>query len=306
MGQLRSGVGENHGGSLGASTDHNLVKWREAWRWSIFHTDHWTEQVPGENWVDEVMEIQPLKEMISLQRANAKMSWSFDNQMFRERYSEKQWNASWKVHQQNLYGSSGISGKSISNTEHGSNWGRSFRLANPMPQVEQPWVESSSNLCHYTVIWSRRENIQNKINTYFNNNPAILRLWGNSHKFLQGGSARSKVKSKPKDSRVIVTVKTKTRKHLYSTFEKEKQSERKWAGCQLLGKTQPRPKRGTASVKKLKKDDPKDTFFEEWAESWRFFFRPGKQRPMKTLSGWVESWKFLLPPYQPLNGPKVK
>lgn len=293
----------------------SLTQWREAWKCSVFHVE-----VPRENGVDVLMEIQPQTEMISLQRVKAKMSRSFDNQMFREKYPEKQWSTSWSAgsllnHQDRF---SGIPGKSMSNTTqqqhvtangHGSKWGMSFRLANPMPHMEQSWVESAPSTCHYTVMWSRGK----KINTNFSNNPATFRLWASSHQFLQGASAQIKDKTKSKapiDPRVIITKKTKTRRHLYSNIETEKQSERKWAGCHLLGKTQPRPKKGPVSVKKLKmEDENKDKFFEEWAESWRVFVQPGnglkKQMPVKSLSGWDASWKFLLPPYQPMNGPKT-
>lgn len=301
----------------------SLTQWREAWKLSVLHKEHWTEQVHRENWVNDLMEIQPQREKISLQRAKAKMSRSFDNQMFRERYPEKQWNASWRTGsllnpQPSHCGSSGVPGKSMSSTTHhhattnghGSKWGMSFRIANPMPHMEQPWVESSPSPYHYPVMWSRRKNIQNN-NTKFSNNPATFRLWGKSHQFLQGASAQIKDKTnskEPIDPRVIITKKTKTRRHLYSSIEKEKQSDRKWAGCHLLGKTQPRPKRGSASVKKLKMEDKtKNKFFEEWAESWRFLVRPGSlKKQLKSLSGWDESWKFLLPPYQPMNGPKAK
>ncbi|XP_031138263.1 uncharacterized protein LOC116038183 [Sander lucioperca] len=304
----------------------SLTQWREAWRWSVFHTEHWTEQVARENDVDVLMEIQPKREKISLQRAKAKMSRSFDNQMFRERYPEKQWEASWRAgsllsHQNSHYGSSGIPGKSLSgitqqqhttDNEHGSKWGRSFRIANPMPHMEQPWVESSPNQCHYTVMWSRGKNIQNNINKNLSNNPATLKLWENSHRFLQGASAQIKDKTSkaPVDPRVIIPNLAKSRKHLYSNTEKEKQSEKKWAGCHLLGKTQPRPKRGRASGKTLKMEDKTaEKFFEEWVESWRLSVRPGglkKQMPVKSFSGWDESWKCLIPPYPPINGPKAK
>ncbi|XP_023265472.1 uncharacterized protein LOC111657508 isoform X1 [Seriola lalandi dorsalis] len=303
-----------------------LTQWREAWKWSVFHAEHWIEQVLRDNLMEDVLEIQPLKKKISLQRAKARMSPSFDNQMFRERYSEKQWSASWRAgsllnHQMNHYVSSETPGKKINNatqqqhainSEHRSKWGRSFRLANPMPHVEKPWVESSPNPCHYTVMWSRENDIQNKINKSFNKNPAILRLWGNSHQFLQGASVEIKDKSKskePVDPRVIITKKTKISRYLYSNIKMEKQSERKWAGCHLLGKTQPRPRRGSASVKKLKmEDETEDKFFEEWVESWRLLVQPGslKKIPMKSLASWAESWKFLLQPYQPMNDPKAK
>ncbi|XP_037609560.1 uncharacterized protein LOC119478712 [Sebastes umbrosus] len=304
----------------------SFTQWRAAWRSSFFHTEHMTEQVPREHEVDVLMEIQPPREKISLQRAKAKMSRSFDNQMFRERYPEKQWNASWKAgsllnNQPSHYGSSGTPGKSISNTQqhhttengHGSKWGKSFRIANPMPHMEQPWVESSPNSCHYAVMWSRGKNIHNNINTNFSKNPAILKVWGSSHRFLQGVSAQIKAKTtsmEPIDPWVIIKNKMKTRMHLYSNIEKEKQSEKKSAGGHLLGKTQPRPKRGSAPVKNLKmQDKTADKFFEEWAESWKFSVPPGglkKKMPVKSLSGWNESWKFLIPPYPPTNGHKVK
>ena len=78
-----------------------------------------------------------------------------------------------------------------------------------------------------------------------------------------------------------------------------------WAGCHLLGKTQPLPKTGSSSVMKIKlEDESADKFFEEWEESWRLLVLPNgliKQMHIK-LSGWDESWKFLIPPYQTLNG----
>lgn len=154
--------------------------------------------------------------------------------------------------------------------------------------------------------------MQNNINNNnFSNNHATFRLWGNSHQFLQGVSAQIKDKTKskePVDPRVIIKKKTKTIRYLYSNIEKEKQSQRKWAGCHLLSKTQPRPKKGPASVKKLEMDD-KNKFLEEWAESWRYLIGHGILKikmSVKPLSGWDESWKFLLPLYQPMNSPKAK
>ncbi|XP_070706549.1 uncharacterized protein [Pempheris klunzingeri] len=302
----------------------SLTQWRESWKWSIFHTGSWTGQDSTQKCINVLMEIQPEREKITLQRAKAKMCQSFDSQMFRERYPDKQWNASWKAgpllnHQPSHYGSSGISGESMSSTTHeghataseqGSKWGMSFRFANPMPHIDQPWVESFCNPCHYTVVWSRDTNKRNN-NTSINS--ASFRLWGNSHRFLQGASTQTVDKNKskePVDPSVIITKTIKTRRHLYSSIQKEKQTDRKWAGCHLLGKTQPRPKKGSPSMKKLKMEDKtKDKFFEEWAESWRFLVMPGnlkKQMPVRSLSGWDESWKFLIPPYQPINDQKAK
>ncbi|KAM7393324.1 hypothetical protein PAMA_008128 [Pampus argenteus] len=293
----------------------SLTQWMEAWR-SVFHT----EQIFRENYMDGFMKIQSQREKISLQRAKAKMIRSFDNLIFRKIYHEKEWSASWKAgsllnYQLSHYGPSGSSTtpqQHATANVHGSKWGMSFRLANPMPRVEQPWVECSSNPCHYAVMWSRRKDILSNINTNFSNNRATLKLWVNSHQFLHRGNTQIKEKSKsktPGDPRVIITKNTKTRRHLYSNIEKEKQSERKWAGCHLLGKTQPRPKRGP-SVKKIKiEDENKDWFFEDWRESWRFLAQPNclkKQMTIKSLSGWDESWKFLLPPYQTLSGPKAR
>lgn len=65
-------------------------------------------------------------------------------------------------------GSSGGPGSSLSNTPqdqnqdsdptengHGSKRGRSFRLANPAPPTERPWLELSANPRRYAVVWSR-------------------------------------------------------------------------------------------------------------------------------------------------------
>lgn len=291
----------------------SFTQWREAWKWSVFNKEHWTEQLSRKNWLDVLMEIQPQREKISLQRAKSKISRSFDNQMFGERYPEKQWSASWRAGpllwcEQSM--TSTNQRQHATTTGHGSKWEMSFRLANPMPDMEEPWVESSLNPCHNTVIWSRKKNIQNNINTSFSNNPFTFRHWEKSHWFLQGGSTQIKdiTKSKePFDPEVIITKKSKTKRHLYSKIESNKQ-ERKWTGCHLLGKTQPRPKKGPALFKNLMTDHEKK-FFEDWAQSWRLLVWSGslkKQMLFKLLLGWDESWKFLLPPYQPMNGPKTK
>ncbi|XP_034457399.1 uncharacterized protein LOC117771303 [Hippoglossus hippoglossus] len=305
----------------------SLIQWSEAWRCSAFHTENGTEQGSTQNCVDEVMEIQPMKEKMSLQRAEAKMSWTLDDKMFRERYPEKQWSTSWRAesllnHQTSYHRSSGQPGKALCNTtqqhqatadEDGSKWGSSFRLANPMPLVEKPWLESSPNLCHHTVLWSRGNNAQNKIYTNLNNNPTMYSLWRSSYLLLQEPIAQIKQKSKSEelvDPRVIITKKIQTRTHLFSNIENEKQSEKTCPGGHLIGKTQPRPKKVPASEKKVKMaDETKDKFFEGWAESWRSLDLPGgvrEQMPMKSPSGWAESWKFLLPLYQTTSGPKAK
>lgn len=287
----------------------SLTQWMNAWKLC-------NKQVSKENWVDE-LEIHTQKEKFVWQRSNSKISQLFDNQLFREIYPDKEWGASSRVGpllNQQHYGSPGAPGKSISSAtkqkhtsagEQGLEWGRSFRLSNPMLQMEQPEGESLPNPHHYTVMWSLGNNIQNKTNTSFNNNPANFRLWGNSHKFLQGAAAQIKGKGKskePTDPWVIITKKTKCNKHLYN-IEKEKQSERKWAGCHVLGKTQPRPNKCSAP---LQKNELQEKFFEEWAESWRFLDSSGNQKRPKSLLGWSESWKFLPPLYQPVNSSKAK
>ncbi|XP_069370121.1 uncharacterized protein [Paralichthys olivaceus] len=288
----------------------SLIQWREAWQCSAFRTDNRTEQGSTENCVDEAMEIQPMKEQMSLQSAEAKMSWTLDDQMFRERYPEEQWSTSWRAesllnHQTSYQRSSGQPGESMCNTpqqqqstadEDGVKWGSSFRLANPMPLVEKPWLESSPNLCHHKVMWSRGNDAQNKIYTNLNNNPTMYRLWRSSYLLLQESKSEELV-----DPRVIITRKIEMRSHLFSNIESEERSE-KCPGGHLIGKTQPQPKKVPASEKKVTlKDETKDKFYEDWAESWRSLDLPGglrKQMPMKTPSGWAESWKFLLPLYQ--------
>lgn len=297
----------------------SLMQWREAWKWSVFHTDRWFEKVIQDNRMEDGMKIQPLKDFIYLQTAKAKMIECFINQMVSERYPEEKWRDSWKAglllnHQTNHYESHG---KNVNSTtqqlhptasEHGSKWGRSFRLANPMPYVERPWVESSPNPCHYPFMWLRENNIHPRITTSFSNNPANLRLWGNSYQFLQDTSVQSKDMGRikaPVDPSLITT-KTKMKRNLYGNIKMDKQSGRKWAGCHLLGKTQPIPKRGSPSVKTLVEDETRAKFFEEWAESWKFLIQTGNMKKMKSLAGWGESWKFLLPSYQSINVLKAR
>ncbi|MEQ2250761.1 hypothetical protein ILYODFUR_004193 [Ilyodon furcidens] len=278
----------------------SFAMWREAWKCSINHTPNWTGQVPTEKWVDESTEIQHPK---SIKGAEAKMSSSFDNKIF---YLEKDWSSSWTV--KSLLSYQPI--KSISTqqqhpimSEYGCKWGKSFRVANPMPQLVQPWMESSQNPGYYLVLWSRRNKKQNNNKSNLNKSCASATLWVTSYRFLQNPKAQFKDKTMSKDlsdPRVIFTTKIKTTKHLYYDKEKEKQSERKWAGCHLLGKTQLPLKKGRGSNNKPKPEDSfNKNFLEEWGESWRFLVRPEslkKQISFKPLLGWDGSWKFLLPP----------
>lgn len=289
--------------------------WGDAWRWSLLNTPNWMQEVSPANEVDEVMEIRAGREMVSLQGAATTMSRALDLNANREKCPEEQWRPSWKSssllsHQQSLYGSSAAPVAGVTQREHTpadwheSKWGLPFRLANPMPHIEQPWVESSSNMCHYALMWVRKVYTQSNLNVSSSSNYAAARLWANSHQFLQGATAKGAQRGGGKESldpMVIVTRKTKTKGHLFSKMEK--QSERKWAGCHLLGKTQPRPKRGPGSDKKLDLEDDKK-FQEEWAESWRYWIV--KMKISKSLSGWVESWRFLIPLYKTTNGLKAK
>ncbi|XP_021164479.2 uncharacterized protein LOC105915219 [Fundulus heteroclitus] len=283
----------------------SFAQWREAWKWSIYHTPHWTGQVPTASWVDESTEIQHPKSRMSFK--GARMSRSFDSKIFGQRYPEKEWSCSWSaascLSNQPSQRSSSQQQHPVA-SEYGCKWGRSFRLANPMPHLDQPWTESSQNPGYHPVLWSRGNKILNNNKSNLNKNFAPATFWANSCQFLQNPNAKSNNKRRSKDTndpRVILTTKIKARKHLFLGMEKEKQSERKWAGCHLLGKTQPRPKKGRGSNNKLKSENSvHKKFLEEWGESWRFLVRPEslkKQISFKPLLGWDESWKFLLPPY---------
>lgn len=302
-----------------SSFQHNkpsLSQWQKAWMSPTWNMQHWAEQMPRAEGDNEAMEIQPLKE------AKPIISQCMGSQTFSDRHPMKEWSASWKASslldlQPSLSECSGTPGKDVSSTtqqqrgsEHGSKFPRSFRIANPMPHMDEHWVESSPNPYRYTVLWPAGKNtIQNKINTSCGQNPAALRLWQNSHMFVNVASAQINMSKETTDPRVIVVKETKTRKHLCS-YTKKEQSDRKWAGCHLLGKSQPRPKKTSASIQKPRMDDEApDSSFEEWVESWRYFVQPGilkKNMLNKSLFGWSESWKFLLPPQQPGNGPRAK
>lgn len=279
--------------------------WGEAWRWSLLNTPSGMREVSPANEVDMVLEIRAGREIATT------MSGSLDSNLNQEKCPEEQWRSSWKAssllsHKQSLYGSSAAPMPAVTQQQHTSadghesKWGLPFRLANPMPHIEQPWVESSSNMCHNAVMWARKVYMQANLNISSSSNYAVVRLWANSHQFLQGSTTKRCKDSV--DPMVIVRKKTKTKGHLFSKMEK--QSERKWAGCHLLGKTQPRPKRGPGSVKKLDLEDD-NKFQEEWGESWRHLIVKMKM-PTKSLSGWVESWRFLIPLYKGMNGLKAK
>lgn len=290
--------------------------WGEAWRWSLLNTPNWMQEVSPANELDEAMEIRAGREIVSLQGIASTMSRLLDLNVNREKCPEEQWKPSWRTssllsHQQGLYGSSAAPVVSVTQRHHTtadgheSKWGLPFRLANPMPHIGQPWVESPSSMCHYAVMWVRQVYTQRNLNTSSSSNFTVARLWANSHQFLQGATANGGQRGGCKESAdpmVIARKKTKTKGHLFSKMEK--QSERKWVGCHLLGKTQPRPKRGPGSVKKLDSEDD-NKFQEEWAESWRYLIVKMKMSN-KSLSGWVESWKFLIPLYKPMNGLKAK
>ncbi|CAG5867126.1 unnamed protein product [Menidia menidia] len=299
----------------------SLLQWREAWRCCIYHTLHWTDHVPRNKWVNQSAEIQHPTKWIY--RRKAKMSTSFDNEVFRQRYPEKEWRSSWSAeslleHQPSFYGSVGTTGQTKGGSakqtnpfasEYKSKWGRSFRLANPMPSLDQPWVESGPNPVSYAV-WSRGMR-QRNIQFNFSDTTLSTKLWANSYCFLQGSGSRSGNKAKsmgPSDPRVISVKKIQTRKHLYSDMEKEKQVDKKWAGCHLLGKTQPRPKKGRGK-QPTPEDNGNDKLYDEWVVSWKFLVRPQnlrKQMAFKALLGWGESWKFLFPPYAPVLDVKGK
>lgn len=255
------------------------------------------------------LEIQAKKEIISVQLAEKKL--------FLERLPDKYWLDSWKVGSMLQHGGSegkaNLQTKMAVSNEYGSKWGMSFRLANPMPKTDQLWVRCSPNPYHYGFMWEKQKKNPNyyNVNTAFTSNSRVLQLWANSPQFLQnvGRKVVNKVmpKSPQTDPRVIMTTKINLMKHLYFNLEKkEKQLDKKWAGCHLLGKTQPRPKRGGVVKKVNLPVDSVEKFDEEWAESWRFLVHlQGLKKKVKTLKGWEEAWKFLLPPYQMLNRPKA-
>lgn len=283
----------------------SLTQWREAWKCSIFHTQHMAEQESKDKWVNGSGEIQPLKNLMSSENAQVKMSHSFDDKMFRQRYPETDWSSSWSarplLNSQPSFNGSSSGGQQQRDLLDGSRWGHSFRVANPMPSLERPWLDSCSNPAHYSVMWLREKKNLTDTKSNSSSSTANVHSWANSHSFLQNAH-RKGLKSKSREStdpKVIFQKKIKTKKSLYSDFEKQKQSDRKWAGCHLLGKTQPHPKKGLASAKKPGAVT-EDTFFKDWVESWRFLVQPDtlkKQVSFKSLSGWNESWKLLIPPY---------
>merc|ERR1712142_1113796 len=147
-----------------------------------------------------------------------------------------------------------------------------------------------------------------------------FKVWGKSYKFLMGPSGQAtdksgRSKSKQQDDPWVLMSRNliMNYRYLYVNINQKKPDGKKWAGGHLLCKTQPRPKKSSAPVKKAAAEEPDTTednkFFEEWYESWRYVVRPQSQKkraPVKNLSGWGDSWKFLLPPYPTQNGPMRK
>lgn len=295
------------------------------WRRSIFKSDYQMEKLSMDNRV----EIQPQSRNISWQKDKTMISQTFEKEMFRKQYPEKEWSKSWKAgtchnFQQNYDPSSGLNGRIINSrtqqqntsaSENKSQWLLSFRLTNPICYVKQSWMESLPNSYHYTAIWSRGRNVPDKmkINTRFGDNPRIFKIWENSCCFLQWGSEKNKSKTKLNklnDPLELIPRKTKSRRHFYPDDGKEKQLQKKWAGCHSLGKTQPNLRKGPMSVIRLKKEDEtKNKFFEEWAQSWKFWIGSDslkKQMSIKSLLGWDLSWKFHLPRYQMMSEHKAR
>ncbi|TNN32634.1 hypothetical protein EYF80_057203 [Liparis tanakae] len=276
----------------------SLSQWRAAWR-SSPHTDLRADPA------DEGTELRPQRDL----------SRALRDPVLGDRPPEDRWRGSWRAGSllSPTGGSSGGPGRSHAPQDqnqdpdptengHGSKWGRSFRLANPAPPTERPWAELAANPRRYAVLWARAARAARAVSGH----PAASRLWGNSHRFLQGAQNQDHPGSQG-DPRVLVPNRTGTRVQLVCGAE-EKPSGKKWAGCHLLGKTQPRPKRGVASAKtRGPQDQNPDTLSEEWAESWRFSVRPGGLKtPGKSLTGWGESWRLRLPPYPPATGNKAR
>lgn len=285
-------------------------QWWESWR-SICQTEHLDVQESGlkVDWVGDGMEMESLVE----KRVTIKQSQSFDEQIFHKIYPKQKWNTSWRAepllsHQLSFYTSSGTASinkyhsplqQQGTTTKPGSEWGWSFRLANPMPHIKQPWLESPPNTCYYTALWSKVEKIPNKTKVDFSKTPSFLRLWKDSYLFFQ------ELQVKNPSSVIIFQKKIKPRKHLYADMTKQTQSQQKFTGGHLLSKTQPRFKIGYTSVQKIKMEDKtKEKFDEDWVESWKFLDSPGQPKVIvskKSFSEWTQSWKFLLPQYEPMN-----
>ncbi|CAL1567180.1 unnamed protein product [Knipowitschia caucasica] len=286
----------------------SYAQWVEAWKCSLFQSGNYqcNRRLMGTQWVSLALEIAAKRDVVSLQRAEKNVA--------QERCVDNVWAGSWKVGSMLKKGSAdGKSNVQGGSSEYGSKWGMSFRMANPMPKTEEPWMKSSPNPCFYQVLWpNQRLSRGHDIKADFTNNIRVTKLWCGSQQFLQSFSPElcgQKAPGRATDPREILSKKTSFKKQMYVSLDRrEKQQDQKWAGCHLLGKTQPKPKRGGA-VKKVKvQEDSNEAQFEEaWGESWRVLLRPEalKNRP-RSLRGWDEAWKMFLPPYQMLGGAKTR
>jgi len=316
----------------------SLTQWMDAWRQSGFHAEHLHEHLFQHSGAVESIVIAHWRGMLPLQKAKAKMSQSFDFRIFRERYPEKQWMESWKATCL-LSCSSGMAeqGGNSHTHEHSeapataqtSEWGMSFRIANPMPHVDKPWVQCSPNPSHHMAMFtrgtgSRRKHLFAAISKDHSEHKFFaqyFKIWGKSYRFLMGPSGQATGKSssssspkQQKDPWVLMIKNIQIKKYLYANINHDSPDGKKWAGGHLLCKTQPKPKRSSgAPVKKAAVEEADTTadnkFLEEWSESWRWVVQPQslkKKVPVKNLSGWGDSWKFLLPPYPTQNGPMRK
>lgn len=289
----------------------SYTQWMDAWKSSAFQSGSYqcNQQLMDMQWLKDSLEIRAKKEIISVQRGEKKI--------FHERVPDKLWVNSWKCGSMLQHSASDgqanipQSKTGVSN-EYGSKWGMSFRVANPMPKGDQPWVKCFPNPCYYGFMWAKQKKNPNyyHINNQFTSNSRFFQVWASSPVFLQGVGMKAVSKAKPKgfptDPRVIVIVNLKKDLHL-SLEKKDKQMEKKWTGCHLLGKTQPRPKRGGPEQTVNLVEDSLVEFEEEWAESWRFLMHlETLKRKVKSMKGWEEAWKFLVPPYKMPKDPKSK
>lgn len=117
-----------------------------------------------------------------------------------------------------------------------SRWFKSWIICYTQPQGS--WVDTGASQFQHSVVWSRRTGISNHLFANLKTDTAAFRLWGQSFVILKGesklsesGKSEIKFKESGGDGMVIMSMKMKTRKYIYSRIDKDKLSEERWIDC---------------------------------------------------------------------------
>jgi hypothetical protein len=168
----------------------------------------------------------------------------------------------------------------VTSAETVSRWFKSWRICYTQPQGF--WVDTGASQFQHSVVWSRRTGISNHLFANLKTDTAAFRLWGQSFVILKGesklsesGKSERKFKESGGDGMVIMSMKMKTRKYIYSGIDKDKLSEERWIDCHKMAKQQPRPKINSWLKIPQANTEEEQGFAQLWEDSWKFSIQKG-------------------------------